>query len=67
MLTCKAQEVYSAPSVAKSRVYLTVKAAVLKMYELVPEVYHQKFRFWEKSGKQSHVEFARDLVIFFGR
>lgn len=51
----------------ESRVYLTVKAAVLKIYELVPEAYHQKFRSLEKSGKQTHVGFARHLVTFFGR
>lgn len=67
VLTGKAQEAYSALSLAESRVYLSVKAAVLKIYELVPEAYRQKFRSWEKSGKQSHVEFARDLDTFFGR
>ncbi len=67
MLTGKAQEAYSALTVAESKVYLTVKSAVLKAYELVPEAYRQKFRTWEKSNKQSHVEFARDLVTFFSR
>jgi len=67
VLTGKAQEAFSALSVADGRVYLTVKDAVLKIYELVPEAYRQKFRFWEKTGRQSHVEFARDLVTLFGR
>lgn len=67
VLTGKAQEAYSSLSVAESRVYLTVKAAVLKIYELVPEAYRQKFRSWEKSSKQSYVEFARDLTSLFGR
>lgn len=67
VLTGRAQEAYSALTVAESKVYLTVKSAVLKAYELVPEAYRQKFRTWEKSSKQSHVEFARDLVTFFNR
>ena len=67
VLTGKAQEAYSALSMAESRVYLSVKAAVLKVYELLPEAYRQKFRSWEKNGRQSHLEFARDLVTFFGR
>ncbi len=67
MLTGKAQEAYSALTVTKSKVYLTVKSDVLKAYELVPEAYRQKFRSWEKSSRQNHVEFARDLVTFFSR
>ncbi|XP_034567353.1 uncharacterized protein LOC117832370 [Notolabrus celidotus] len=67
VLTGKAQEAYSALSVAESRVYSAVKSVVLKAYELVPETYRQRFRSWERSGEQSHLEFARDLVTLFSR
>ncbi|XP_050923269.1 uncharacterized protein LOC127139346, partial [Lates calcarifer] len=67
VLTGKAQEAYSALSVAESKVYVSVKTAVLKAYELVPEAYRQKFRSWEKSGRQTHMEFARELVTHFNR
>ena len=67
VLTGKAQEAYSALSLAESKVYLSVKSAVLKAYELVPEAYRQKFRLWEKSAKQTHMEFARVLTTHFNR
>lgn len=51
-------------SVAESKVYM---AAVLKVYELLLEAYRQRFRSWEKSGRQTHVEFARELVTLFKR
>ena len=47
-----------------SQNYSTVKDAILKAYELVPEAYWQHFR---KSDIQSHVEFARDLTKHFIR
>ncbi|XP_035806767.2 uncharacterized protein LOC118470711 [Amphiprion ocellaris] len=67
VLTGKAQEAYCALGVAGSRVYISVKAAVLKAYELVPEAYRQRFRSWEKSGRQTHMEFARELSTHFHR
>lgn len=48
VLTGRAQEVFSAMSVADSQKYSRVKAAVHKSYELVPEAYRQRFRFWKK-------------------
>ncbi len=42
-LTGKAQEAYSALSFADSEEYETLKSAVLKVYELVLEVYRQRF------------------------
>lgn len=45
--------------------YASVKAVVLKACELVPEAYCQRFKCWEKSGKQMHMEFARELVTHF--
>lgn len=53
----KAQKAYSALSIVDCGVYKSVKATVLKAYELVPEAYHQRFRSWEKSGKQTHIDF----------
>lgn len=50
--TCKAQEAYSALSPRDNKVYIKVKSAVLKAYELVPEAYWQCFR---------------DLVVQFNR
>lgn len=67
VFTGKAQAAYSALSDLDSRVYKTVKEAVLKAYELVPEAYRQRFRSWRKGEKQSHVEFARDLCKHFNR
>ena len=66
-VTGRAQEVYSAVTVAESGVYTSVKKAVLKAYELVPEAYRLKFRTWERSGKQTHMEFARDITSHFNR
>ena len=45
--------------------YDTVKSAVLRAYELVPEAYRQKFRKHMKSGSQTFVEFARVKSVFF--
>ncbi len=45
--------------------YDTVKAAVLRAYELVPEAYRQKFRAWLKQAKQTNVEFAREKKNLF--
>lgn len=64
MLQCslvgKAQEVCSALPIEESLNYDLVKAAVLRVYELVPEAYRQKFRNYTKSAKQTFVQFARD-------
>lgn len=66
VLTGKAQEVFSALSVKDSGSYPLVKAAILKAKELVPEAYRQRFRSLKKD-KQTHTEFARDLVTHFNR
>lgn len=39
---------------------MSVKAAVLIAYELVPVAYCQRFRSWEKSGRQTYMK----LVYF---
>ena len=67
VLTGKAQEAYSALSVTDSVSYKLVKEAVLKVYEMVPEAYRQRFREGRKEDKQSYLEFARELVITFNR
>ena len=67
VLTGRAQEVLSAMNAADSQKYAHVKVAVLKSYELVPEAYRQRFRFWKKHDKQCHLEFARDLTMNFNR
>ena len=67
VLVGKAREAYSALSVDQSSVYDTVKAAVLKAYELVPEAYRQRFRASKKSGTQTYVEFAHEKQTLFDR
>ena len=67
VLTGRAQEAYSSLTDADSQKYSSVKSAVLKAYELVPEAYRQRFRTWKKGDKQSHLEFARDLTMYFSR
>ena len=63
----KAQETFAALSVADSSDYDVVKAAILKVYELVPEAYHQKFRNYKKDDKQTYVEFANQTEVYFDR
>ena len=66
VLTGKAQEAYSALSVADSVKYELIKTAVLRSYELVPEAYCQRFRQFMRE-RQTHSEFSRDLVNHFNR
>lgn len=47
--------------------YETVKNAILRAYELVPEHYGQRFRTMKKSAAQTYVEFAREKGILFDR
>lgn len=67
VFTGKTQEAYSALSVADSRVYDTVKAAMLRAHELVPEAYRQRFRSRKRLGSQTYTDLARDLVSLFNR
>ncbi|XP_062287781.1 uncharacterized protein LOC133992986 [Scomber scombrus] len=67
VFTGNAQEAYAALSSEDCKDYSVVKSSVLKAYELVPEAYRQRFRNWRKTGTQTHVEFARDLVTHFNR
>lgn len=62
-LVGKALEVFSALSVEDSLNYETVKLAILRAYELVPEAYRQKFRGHKKNSCQTFVEFAREKSV----
>ena len=53
VLVGKAQEIYSSLSVEQSSNYEHVKEAILKAYDLVPELF-------EKNDSKTHVEFARE-------
>ena len=64
-LVGKAREAYSALSVDQSSEYNTVKAAVLKAYELIPEAYRQKFRARKESGAEIYIEFAQEKQTLF--
>ena len=55
----KAREVYSALPIDQTKNYDSVKIAVLKAYELVPEAYRQKFRQLKKDEAITHVEYMR--------
>lgn len=66
-LVGKAMEVFSTLSIEDSMKYETVKAAVLRAYELVPEAYRQKFRNHRKVSNQTFVEFAREKGVLFDK
>jgi len=63
----KARDAYTALSVEDCKDYDIVKAAVLKVYELVPEAYRQRFRSARKQNDETHVEFARGQEQLFDR
>lgn len=64
VLSGKAQEVFASLS-NDNLTYKSVKAVVLKAYELVPEAYRQRFGTWEKTVNLSHMEFAREITNHF--
>lgn len=66
VFTGKAQA-YESLSVEDANDYLTIKNAVLRAYELVPEAYRQKLRSWKKIDSQTHVEFLHDISVYFNR
>lgn len=55
----KAQKTYTALSVEDSADYDLVKLAILKNYELFPEVYHQRSRDYRKIEAPTYVKFLR--------
>jgi len=67
VLVGKAQEAYSSLSLNQSTDYETVKASILRAYELVPEAYRQRFRNYPKSERQTYVEFAKEKENLFDR
>lgn len=66
-LVGKALEVYSTLSLEESLKYDSVKSAILRAYELVPEAYRQKFRTHRKTSNQTFVEFAREKGTLFDK
>ena len=66
-LSGKALEACAALSVSDSLNYDTLKGAILRAYELVPEAYRQRFRGLKKSFAQSFVDFAREKALLFDR
>ena len=68
VLVGKAQEIYGSLSVEQLRSdHEHVKEAIIKAYELVPEVYRQKFWNYLKYDSKTHVEFAREKENLFNR
>ena len=67
VLSGRAQLVYANLSEDDSFNYQVVKQEVLKVYELVPESYRQKFRSLKKGDSQSHLDFAREKSKMFER
>lgn len=63
----KAQAAIAALPVEENLQYESVKAAILRAYELVPEAYCQKFRNHKKTPAQSYVEFAREKGMLFDK
>ena len=63
----KAQEAYTALPISECVDYNSVKNAILKAYELVPEAYRQKFRNYRKQESQTDVEFAHEKEVYFDR
>ena len=60
VLTGKAQRAYATLPTENCPDYELVKAAILKIFELVPEAYRQRFRMQRKKENQSYVEFLRE-------
>uniref|UniRef100_A0A672HFT3 CCHC-type domain-containing protein n=1 Tax=Salarias fasciatus TaxID=181472 RepID=A0A672HFT3_SALFA len=63
----KAQEAVAALPLEESLNYESVKMSILRVYELVPEAYRQKFRKHRKAPAQTYVEFAREKGILFDK
>lgn len=63
----KAQEAVAALPLEDSLDYDSVKAAILRAYELVPEAYRQKFRNHKKAPNQTYAEFTREKGTLFDK
>lgn len=66
-LTGKCHDVCSALSVNDSLDFDKLKSVVLKAYELVPEVYRQKFTLHVKNASQIYVEYAQEKSMLFDK
>jgi len=66
-LTGKALKVFTELSVEECRDYLTLKAALVQAYSVVPEVYRKRFRGIAKSHLETYSEFAFHLSTQFTR
>ena len=66
-LVGKAQEVLATLSIQDCMNYEKVKAAILRVYERVPEAYRQRFRQHVRASGQTFVEFAREKEALFDR
>lgn len=66
-LTRKAQEAYVALDIAQMVDYGTVREAVPKAYELVPESYRQHFRTERIQPGQTYLDFARQQEVAFDK
>ena len=67
VLKGKAQQTYPALSITACESYDTVKEAIKKAYELVPEAYHQQFHELKRKEGLTYVEYARDKETLFDR
>lgn len=63
----KAQIAYSALPVEDRDDYETVKEAILRAFELVPEAHRQKFRGLQMGDSQTHVEYAKEKGRLFDK
>ncbi|XP_059832338.1 mucin-6-like [Hypanus sabinus] len=67
VLKGKAQQAYLVLSADEARNYDEVKGAILRIYELVPEAYRQRFRNLRKPWDRRYLEFAHEMQIYFDR
>ncbi|XP_062906915.1 uncharacterized protein LOC134348052 [Mobula hypostoma] len=67
VLKGKAQQAYSALSAEDAQKYEVVKEAILRIYELVPEAYRQRFRNARKRWDRTYLEFAREMQTYCER
>ena len=66
-LTGKALKVLTELSVEECRDYVTMKAALLQAYSVVPEVYRKRFRSLSRHSTETYSEFAFRLGTQFTR
>lgn len=63
----ESQEAVAALPLEGSLDYDSIKAAILRAYELVPEAYRQKFRNHKKAQNQTYAEFIREKGTLFDK